>query len=55
MITHPIWEPTIQALETSPAIRANRRNSCTQITDGEVDTMITETEKPVSEKSPSRK
>ena len=45
----------IQVLDTSPVIRGNRRNSCTQITDGEVDTMITETENPVSEKSPSRK
>ena len=46
---------TQQALECSPVIRPNRRNSCTQITDGEVDTMITETENPTSEQSPSRK
>ena len=55
MITHLILRPIIQVLDTSPVIRGNRRNSCTQITDGEVDTMITETENPVSEKSPSRK
>ena len=30
-------------------MKPNRRNSCTQITDGEVDTMITETENLNSE------
>ena len=50
LYTTKFW---LQPSEPSASIRANRRNSCTQITDGEVDTMITETENPISEKSQS--
>ena len=39
----------IKALDSGSLMKPNRRNSCTQITDGEVDTMITETENLTSE------
>ena len=38
-----------KALDSGSLMKQNRRNSCTQITDGEVDTMITETENLASE------
>ena len=49
VISFLIHSNLIKALDSGSLMKPNRRNSCTQITDGEVDTMITETENLTSE------
>ena len=49
VISFSIHSNLIKALDSGSLMKPNRRNSCTQITDGEVDTMITETENLTSE------